>query len=129
LRRAARTDANLTEIVKAYRKLGCSVYVDNGMVDLWAGYGGLTDLVEVKNPKMPPSKRKLTPAQVKFRETWTGGVRLIMSLDDVKSHVDTMRRRHLVLAEHALKACRVKEPWRSLEGKTFGLPEKLREEG
>lgn len=88
---ARRTDANLTPIVKAYRKLGCSVWVCNSMVDCVIGYGGISELVEVKDGEKPPSARKLTKAQVEFRKTWTGGVWLIKSLADVETHVAHFR--------------------------------------
>jgi hypothetical protein len=84
MRRAARVDNNLTEIVEAFRRLGCSVYVLNGVCDLIVGFGGLSMLVEVKDGAKSPSRRKLTPAQIKFRETWTGGVRLVEDLAGVE---------------------------------------------
>jgi hypothetical protein len=94
MRYAARVDANLAAVVQAYRKLGCSVQVENGVVDLKIGYGGVTELVEVKDGAKSASRRKLTAAQVEFRKKWTGGVRLVMNLDDVQTHVCEMRRRH-----------------------------------
>lgn len=92
-----RTDQNLSGIVEAYRQKGCTVDVTNGKWDLTIGYGGLCDLVEVKNPEKPKRDQRYTKAQVKFRETWTGGIRLIMSLDDVTAHVEAMRSRHETL--------------------------------
>lgn len=92
---ARRTDANLTPIVKAYRKLGCSVWVSNlGPVDLVVGYGGISELVEVKDGSKPPSARRLTKAQVEFRKHWTGGIRLITSLANVETHVRQLRELH-----------------------------------
>lgn len=95
---ARRVDANLSGIVSAYRTFGCSVQVENGVVDLKVGYGGNCYLVEVKDGSKPPSARNLTPAQVAFRKTWTGGVRLIQSLDDVQAHVAEIRRRHVAFS-------------------------------
>lgn len=100
--RARRTDDNLSAVVAAYRKLGFSVWVCNSMVDCVVGYGGIAELVEVKDGDKPPSARKLTPAQIAFRKTWTGGVRLIQSLDDVAIHVSNIRQRHQDITTAAL---------------------------
>ena len=94
MRRAAKVDANLSAVVACFRDLGCSVHVTNGAWDATVGYGGLTMLVEVKDGAKPPSKRRLTPAQVKFRATWTGGVRLVENMEDVLATVETLRRWH-----------------------------------
>lgn len=100
--RARRTDANLKSIADAYRTLGCSVHVTNGMWDLTIGYGGISELVEVKDGAKPPSRRTLTKVQVAFRQTWTGGIRLIQTLDDVMIHVNMMMKRHRTLAEASM---------------------------
>lgn len=100
---ARRVDANLSAVVAAYRKLGVSVHVLNGVVDLLIGYGGICELVEVKDGSKPPSARKLTPAQVAFRKTWTGGVRLIQSLDDVTTYVNNIRKRHQAITRASLE--------------------------
>lgn len=91
-------DANLSEIVEAFRKMGCSVNVRNDdLGDLDVGYSGVSMILEVKDGSKPPSRRKLTPNQLKKRETWTGGIRLVQSLVDVASTVATLRRWHAVL--------------------------------
>ena len=90
--RARRVDANLSDIVDAFRRLGLSVHVTNDAWDLTVGFGGLTMLVEVKDGDKSPSRGKLTQAQVKFRETWTGGIRLVQNLDDVFSTAKTLRQ-------------------------------------
>ncbi len=90
--RARRVDANLSAVVEAFRKLGCSVHVTNDAWDLTVGHGGLSMLVEGKDGRKPPSARSLTPAQLKFRETWTGGIRLVQCQADVESTVATLRR-------------------------------------
>jgi hypothetical protein len=89
--KARRVDGNLKLIVAAFRKLGCSVHVTNGAWDLTVGLGGMTRLVEVKDGSKPPSARKLTPAQVEFRRTWTGGIELVESVEHVASVVNAMR--------------------------------------
>lgn len=77
MRRAARTDANHEEIVKALRAVGASVQslaaVGHGVPDLLVGYQGKTILMEVKDGKKSPSKRELTEDQVKWIDSWTGG--------------------------------------------------------
>ena len=98
--RARRVDANLSEIVAAFRKLGCSVWVCNSEVDLVIGYGGISALVEVKDGSKPPSHRKLTPAQTEFRRWWTGGIRLVQDLDDVDHAVRWLRASHRVICDH-----------------------------
>ena len=96
MRRAARVDENLTAIVAAYRKMGCSVHVLNGVVDLIIGFGGLSDLVEIKNPERA---WVYTAAQKQFRRFWTGGIRLVQTVDDVAIHVSELRKRHARLCK------------------------------
>ena len=77
MRRAARTDANHEEIVKALRAVGASVQslaaVGHGVPDLLVGYLGKTILMEVKDGTKSPSKRQLTEDQVKWIDAWSGG--------------------------------------------------------
>lgn len=89
--RARRTDANLTDLVNAFRKLGCSVHVTNRDWDLTIGYGGLTMLCEAKDGAKPPSARKLTKNEEKFHSTWTGGIRIIKDLEDVAETVKVLQ--------------------------------------
>ena len=74
--RAARTDANHSDVVAALRSIGASVSdtsrAGNGFPDLVVGYRGRNWLIEVKDGEKPPSARKLTPAQVEFKATWRG---------------------------------------------------------
>ena len=71
MRRAARVDANHAEIVRALRKVGCSVVslarVGNGCPDLLASLPGRTVLIEVKQPG-----GKLNAEQQEFHATWRG---------------------------------------------------------
>jgi hypothetical protein len=39
-------------------------------------------LWEVKNGALPPSRRKLTPAEQKFHAQWQGYIQTVMSLDE-----------------------------------------------
>ncbi len=92
MRRAARTDANQPEIVAAYRALGWTVVhthmVGNGFPDLIVGRSfEITDLIEIKNGGKPPSERRLTPDEERFKNNWLGRpVRIIESVDDVIAH-------------------------------------------
>lgn len=76
MRRAAKVDANHKQVVEMFRRHGCSVQslaaVGAGVPDLLVGEAGVTHLVEVKDGSKPPSQRKLTPAQVAFRQAWKG---------------------------------------------------------
>jgi len=90
-----RVDANQTELVALYRKLGCSVVslapVGAGVPDLLIGCNGITDLAEVKDGNKPPSAQKLTPDQVRWHDKWEGSVRVINCVDDVIKHVAQLR--------------------------------------
>ena len=90
--RALRTDANLTSIVTVLRKAGCSVHVTNGMWDLTVSVGNAVMLLEVKDPRKPPSQRRRTPAQTKWLQTWQSECRLILSPEDALEAVSTLRR-------------------------------------
>jgi hypothetical protein len=68
MRYAARVDQNQDQIVSALRAAGAYVWVIGLPVDLLVGYKGHTFLVEVKNGP----KRRLTPLQVDFFESWPG---------------------------------------------------------
>lgn len=85
MRRAARTDANHQDVAGAFAELGCSVRslaaVGGGVPDLLVGIAGRNLLVEVKDGKKSPSRRALTPDQVRFKQEWQG---LILYVDDAK---------------------------------------------
>lgn len=88
MRRAARTDANHAEIVKAFRSLGCSVLdlsrLGGGCPDILVGMGMRHNvLVEIKDGSKPPSARKLTDDEEAFFKAWRGAVVIAESLDDV----------------------------------------------
>ena len=85
MRRAARTDANQTQIVEALRAIGATVRVisqGDGIPDLLVGFKGKTALLEVKDGDKPPSKRVLTPAEQKFFDEWRGGTLAIVNSVD-----------------------------------------------
>lgn len=76
MRRASRIDDNQNEIVAALRKAGATVRIitqGDGLPDLLVGYKGETILMELKDGRKPPSAQKLTEAEKKFHNEWTGG--------------------------------------------------------
>jgi hypothetical protein len=90
--RAARRDDNEVEIVKALRACGAVVrYVTqgDGIPDLLVGYHGYTILMEVKDGNKPPSARKLTDAEAKFFEEWTGG--MLVKVESVEEALDILK--------------------------------------
>lgn len=86
-RRAARKDANHNAIQDAFVRLGWSVAdtsrLGDGFPDLVAAKHGETVLVEVKDGSKPPSARKLTDDEVKFKGRWQGWYAEVKNMDDV----------------------------------------------
>ncbi len=89
MRLRARTDGNHKDIVKALRQAGCAVMdlsrVGAGCPDLLVSRGGENWLLEVKLGTLPPSKRKRTPAQVKWHAAWRGRVLIVGSVAEALS--------------------------------------------
>ena len=86
MRRANRVDYNQSVIVESLRKAGAYVRIvtmGDGVPDLLVGYKGFTLLLEVKDGDKPPSQRKLTEAEQKFFDEWTGGLLAVVeSVED-----------------------------------------------
>ena len=85
MRYAARIDANQEQIVSALRAHGATVRIvtqGNGLPDLLVGYKGFTLLLEVKDGNKVPSARKLTSAEQKFFDEWTGGMLAVVNSAD-----------------------------------------------
>lgn len=86
MRRAARVDQNQELIVKALRACGASVQsiaaAGDGVPDLLVGWRGQNLLVECKNGENVPSKRRLTPDQVKWHGEWRGQVCVVESVEE-----------------------------------------------
>lgn len=86
MRRAAKIDANQTEIVAALRKAGAFVQsladCGKGVPDLLVGFRRNTYLLELKDGKKPPSARELTPDQIKWHLAWNGGVLMVVNSVD-----------------------------------------------
>ncbi len=82
MRRAAKVDANQSQLVKALRDGGCEVEclhaVGGGVADLLAYHPGkrLLRLIEVKDGSKPPSARGLTPDQVVWHRRFPVAVAL-----------------------------------------------------
>jgi len=69
MRKAARVDANQSEIVSTLRAAGAYVWIIGLPVDLLVGYNNHTYLVEIKDGP----KKRLTKLQQDFFDNWTGG--------------------------------------------------------
>lgn len=85
-RRAARADANQPEIVECFRSLGWYVLIISQLkncCDIMASKGGQTIAIEIKDGSKPPSARKLSTGEQKFKDEWLGRWELIESVDDV----------------------------------------------
>lgn len=69
-------DDNHGTIVKAFRKLGCSVVeldvVGSGCPDLLVGYRRIDRLIEVKDGAKVKSRRQLRASQTDFIGAWRG---------------------------------------------------------
>ena len=89
MRRAAKIDANQTEIVKALRQVGASVQslasTGKGCPDLLIGFRGVNWLLEIKDGQKVKSARKLTPDQIEWHESWRGRVYIVESVDQAIS--------------------------------------------
>lgn len=59
-----------------------------GFPDAVVGYRNYNWLIEIKDPAKPPSARKLTAAEVRFHDNWTGQVDVIMTVDEVLSLIE-----------------------------------------
>ena len=81
-----RVDANQSTIVKSLRQVGASVQsladLGKGVPDLLVGYRGRNWLMEVKDWKQPPSKRRLTPDEKKWHQAWGGQVHVVETFDE-----------------------------------------------
>ena len=77
MRHAARTDATMTEVMKALRRCGCSVYYIKLPLDLLVCCRKETLLVEVKE-----DGGRLTKTQEEFILTWPGRIEIVRGPDD-----------------------------------------------
>lgn len=86
MKKRPRLDANHAEIVSALRKMDVQVQslaaIGGGCPDLLCSYRYYTFVVEIKDGRKAPSERKLTPAEWRWFDAWTGEYWVIESLDD-----------------------------------------------
>lgn len=86
-RRAAKVDANQPEIVKALRKMGWYVLIISQLkncCDIIISKNGRTVAVEIKDGSKPPSSRKLSEGELKFKNEWQGEYMIIESIEQLK---------------------------------------------
>lgn len=85
--RHRKRDGNHAELVSQLLGVGYSVAdtadVGHGFPDIVVGAHGNCYLFEIKNPEQPPSKRRLTPDEQKFRDDWRGQYDVVETLEDV----------------------------------------------
>ncbi|MGK0446521.1 MAG: hypothetical protein ACJA2M_000290 [Polaribacter sp.] len=82
----SRVDSNQKYIVDGLRKFGATVlhtHTLKNAFDVLVGYGGKDFIIEIKDGKKPPSQRKLTPGELKFKNEWKGSeYYIVMSLEE-----------------------------------------------
>ena len=88
MRRKARIDDNQQSVVKSLRQIpGVSVAVTsslgNGFPDLVIARSGVNYLVELKDGAKSKSRKKLTPDEEEFKNTWQGSYHVAESLEDI----------------------------------------------
>lgn len=120
--RRARRDANHAAIEAVFLQLGCS-FIDVSQTpcgfDGLVGYGGLTMPIEIKNPEAENWKKRskknrtveqlLTKNEKDIHARWTGGKRLVMSIDDVVETVKTLRKWHAAICRDTSKSTASKQ--------------------
>ena len=83
---AKKVDANQPEITEALRKIGASVLilsdVGKGCPDILVGWRGVNYLMEIKDGDKVLSKRRLTPDEDIFHNTWDGQVATVECIED-----------------------------------------------
>ena len=81
MRTRPRVDRNQSAVIDALRAYGASVCSLAGMAhgtpDILVGFRGANYLMEIKDGENIPSKRKLTPDQVKWHADWEGTVHVV----------------------------------------------------
>ena len=86
MRRAGKVEGNQSAIVHELRQAGCSVWITSGFgqgaPDLVVGARGQTFLLEVKDPSQVPSKRKLTPDEQEFHDSWHGHIAVVETAEE-----------------------------------------------
>lgn len=88
-RRAAKIDANQTEIVKALRDKGYSVECSHD--DILVGYNGRTFWYEVK----AGPRSNIQPSQEKLLKDWKGHYKIVWSAEMIIQDIDFIGLQHL----------------------------------
>ncbi len=90
MRRAAKIDANQQAIVGAIRACGAQVLslapIGKGCPDLLVLHRGRYQLLEVKDGRLPPSARRLTPLQEEFHRDW-----LVTTVTSIEEAITAIR--------------------------------------
>lgn len=98
-----RMDANHKTIRAEFLRLGCTwmdtYQLGDGRPDGVAALGGVCICVEIKDPLNIPSKRKLTPDEQEWHLTWTGGIRIVQTKEDVAETVNVLKGWHKAIRE------------------------------
>lgn len=86
--RIKRADSNQKQLMKLCRQIpGVSVVtlheVGKGVGDILLGFRKVNYLLEIKNPLMTKSRKKLTAPEEKFHEKWQGQIAVVESIEDV----------------------------------------------
>lgn len=83
---AARKDANHKDIVKLFRGLGWYV-LDIAQLknccDIIVSKHGESIAIEIKDGSKPPSARKLSVGEQKFKDEWKGKYSIVINEEDV----------------------------------------------
>lgn len=86
MRRAAKVDGNQGAIVAALVKAGASIVslaqLGHGIPDLLVCFRRTLYLMEIKDGELVPSRRQLTPDQIKWISLWPGPVCIVTSVDE-----------------------------------------------
>ena len=82
----SRVDSNQKYIVDGLRKFGATVlhtHTLKNAFDILVGYEGRDFKMEIKDGKKPPSQRKLTAGELKFKNEWKGSeYHIVISLEE-----------------------------------------------
>lgn len=84
--RAAKKDANHNSIAAEFAALGYAVLDVSQLkncCDMFVSKRDITVAVEVKDGDKPPSARRLTEGEERFRQGWKGRYRIVETVGDV----------------------------------------------
>lgn len=86
MRHRPRVDRNHAEVVDALRKIGATVQslaaLGGGVPDLLVSRHGRTVVFEVKDGKLPPSRRALTHDELEWLAEWQGEKHVVLSAEE-----------------------------------------------